>query len=317
MSTVKTSFASFATALLMTASASADVDVVASIKPVHSLVSAVMEGAGAPKLLISGLASPHDFALKPSQASQLQNAKLVFWIGPTLETSLVKPISVLATHATSVELINSPGLIEHKFRHGGLFEANSEVEDALSVVDDHAGHDHDDINPHIWLDPRNAIAMTAQIETSLAKADPDNAGLYKNNSEKLRKQLHALDISLAKELKPVEGKPYFVFHDAYEYFEDRYHVPALGSLTFNPEIQPGARRLDEIQDKINQAGVVCLFSEIQFKSNYVKLLLEGTKAKTAVLDPLGSELKPGPNLYPEMMQDIAREMVECLEEPKA
>ncbi|MEC9264504.1 MAG: zinc ABC transporter substrate-binding protein [Pseudomonadota bacterium] len=329
------------------AAAQAEVAVVASIKPVHSLVTAVMDGVGEPGLIIDGAGSPHTYALKPSQAQMLQSADIVFWVGHELEAFLEKPLETLGANARSVELIDAHDLAKLGFREGGAFEMHDhddahDHKDEPGHKDEHGhdshghdhdhekqaehdhGHDHGDAghddhmdggtDPHIWLDPLNAKAMVHEIEEALAAADPENAARYEANAQALMARLDSLITEIDGELTPVRGKGFIVFHDAYRYFENRFGIAAAGSITISPEVMPGAERVAEIQAKVAELGAACVFAEPQFEPKLVATVVEGTPARTGVLDPLGTEIDNGPDLYFALIRGMARSIKTCLAE---
>ncbi|MBO0129707.1 zinc ABC transporter substrate-binding protein ZnuA [Agrobacterium burrii] len=304
--------------------ATAAPDVVVSIKPVHSLVAAIMRGVGEPQLIVEGAASPHTYNLRPSNARKLEKADLVFWVGPGLEAFLEKPLEALASKATVVELEDAKGLEKLPFREGGPFEAHDHGEEGH---EDHAdgeaahdhGHDHGDhdhehgaYDTHLWLDPANAKAMAQTIETALIAADAGNAATYQANTKKLIDDLDALDTELAETVKPIKDKPFIVFHDAYQYFEHRYGVKTAGSITVSPETLPGADRVKQMQEKVRQLGATCVFAEPQFEPKLISVITEGTAAKSATLDPEAATLEPGPDLYFKLMRGIAGSLKDCL-----
>ncbi len=328
----------FASTMLLAAPAiAAGPNVVVSIKPIHSLVASIMQGVGEPSLIVEGAASPHTYNMKPSNASALQAAKVVFWVGPGLEAFLDKPLDALSSSAKVVELSEAPGLEKLKFREGGAFEAHDhgdeghgdeghkhaegETEhDDAAAPEAAAGHDdghdhehgHGDTDMHMWLDPVNAKAMAAEIEKTLAEADPDNAGAYKANLEALNKRLDDLDAKLAETVAPVKDKPFVVFHDAYQYFENRYKVRVAGSITVSPEVLPGAERLSQIHAKIKELGATCVFAEPQFEPKLINVVIEGTPAKSGTLDPEAGTLDAGPDLYFQLMENIGTSLKTCL-----
>ena len=301
--------------LISTAATAADAPkVVVSIKPIHSLVAAIMQGVGMPDLIVDGASSPHTYALKPSNARSLQQAQLVFWVGPGMEAFLQKPLTALGSNATVVELDDAPGITKLKFREGGAFEPHDDG-DGHDAGDEHAdGHDHDngEFDTHLWLDPHNAKAMAAEITTSLVAADPANALTYEANQKTLNDKLDALDTEIASTVAPVKDKPFIVFHDAYQYFEHRYGVRVSGSITVSPETIPGAQRVAEIHSKVADLGATCVFAEPQFEPKLVNVVLEGTSAKSGVLDPEAATLPQGPDLYFDLMRDIASSLKSCL-----
>ena len=291
--------------------------VVASIKPIHSLVAAVMEGVGTPDLIVKGAASPHTYSMKPSDASALQSADVVFWAGDDLEAFLVKPVATLATTAKVVELVDAPGLARLPFREGGPFEAHEDGTETKAEAEPEAGgheahHHHGATDMHFWLDPENAKAMTAAIETTLAAADPAHAGAYAANAARLEIRLDGLTETIGAQLEPVRGKPFIVFHDAYQYFEKRFGVVAAGSITVSPEQIPGVQRVAAIQAKVKSLGATCVFAEPQFEPKLVSVVTENTDARAGILDPEGAALTDGPQLYFQLIENLATSLEACL-----
>ncbi|MBY2931010.1 zinc ABC transporter substrate-binding protein [Rhizobium leguminosarum] len=301
--------------------------VVTSIKPIHSLVSAIMQGVGEPELIVDGAASPHTYNLKPSNARALQEAKVIFWVGPGLEAFLEKPLQALGRNASIAELDNAPGLVKLPFREGGAFEPHDDAPEHESASGQHesasaapehehdhaeADHDHGAFDTHLWLDPMNAKAMATMITTTLVAADPANALTYQGNAKALDDRLDALDTEIKGIVAPVKGKPFIVFHDAYQYFEHRYGIRVAGSITVSPETIPGAERVSEIHRKAGELGATCVFAEPQFEPRLVNVVIEGTRAKSGVLDPEAATLKAGSDLYFTLMRGIADSMKDCL-----
>jgi len=274
--------------------------VVASIKPVHTLVAGVMQGVGEPLLLVPGSASPHEYSLKPSDARAISKADVLFWIGPDLESFLVKPLANAQT-ARSVVLMNAPGVTVLPLRAGGAWESHQ--------------HDHDHTashDAHIWLDPVNAAAMVRQMVAVLGEADPARQADYTRNGAALVERLDRLNRQLAAELAPVREQPYLVFHDAYQYFEQRYELNAVGSMVLDPERRSGAKRVAEIQTRIRERRVRCVFSEPQFQPALVETVIAGSDARRGVLDPLGADLLAGPDAYFQLLQGLADALRGCL-----
>ncbi|CAN7476400.1 zinc ABC transporter substrate-binding protein ZnuA [Rhizobium sp. LjRoot30] len=319
-------------ALLSAGTAKAEApQVIVSVKPIHSLVAAIMKGVGEPGLIVEGAASPHTYNMKPSNAQKLQDANVVFWVGHGLEAFLDKPLDALGGDATVVALEDAPGLTKLKFREGGAFEAHDhgehEGEEGHAHAGEHAhedGHTHEEagahhheegeFDMHLWLDPVNAKAMADEIEKTLVKVDPANADTYAANAKALDEKLDALDKELADIVAPVKDKPFIVFHDAYQYFEHRYHVRVAGSITVSPENMPGAERIAEIHKKVGDLGATCVFAEPQFEPKLIKVVTEGTPAKSGTLDPEAATLTEGPDLYFDLMRGIATSLKTCLSE---
>jgi zinc transport system substrate-binding protein len=299
--------------------------VVASFKPIHSLVAGVMEGVGTPSLIVKGAASPHTYALTPSDARAIQDAQLVFWVGEGFERFLDKAIETLPQGAKSVELGEIEGLTLLPVREGGIWdehmhegEEHAEGEEHVDGEEHAEGEEHDHDHEHgthdghLWLDPSNAKLMTAAIVAELSAADPANAATYRSNGDKLRERLDALDKEIASFLAPVKQVPFIVFHDAYQYFDKHYDLAGVGSITVNPEQPPGAKRLGEIRDKIVNQQARCVFREPNFEPALVDTVVANTGARTGILDPEGASLNEGPDLYFQIMRNIAASLKTCL-----
>jgi len=284
--------------------------VVVSIKPIHSLVAAVMQGVGEPALLVRGGASPHDYALKPSDAKALKEADIVFWVGESLESFLERPIANLPKKTQVVELMLGAGLQVLEPREGGAWEAHAHGK--AHDHGKHAGEHHGAMNPHLWLDPMNAKEIGAIAAVALAARDTANADKYKANAAALGQRLDALDAELKAALAPVADKRFVVFHDAYQYFEKRYGLNAAGSIMVNPDRPPSAKRLSVIRDRVKTLGATCVFAEPEFEPKLVRTVTEGTSARTGVLDPEGAGLPEGPELYVTLMRNLAKGLTECL-----
>jgi zinc transport system substrate-binding protein len=302
-----------AAALPLTTAAAAEPQVVASIRPIHSLVAGVMQGVGEPALLLSGATSPHDYSLRPSDARALENADVVFWVGDGLEAFLAKPLDALAGDARIVALSNAEGVALLPTRAGGIWEegAHGEHEDADEAhaeEHEHGGHDM-----HLWLDPRNAAAMVDAIVATLAAVDPADGARYQANGRELRQRLAVLDEALSEQLAPVADRPFVVFHDAYRYFVRRYGLDEVGAITIDPQRRPGAQRLTEIRARLQELGAACVFAEPQFEPALVDTVIEGSAARKGVLDPLGATLAAGPDQYFELLDGLAGALVACLE----
>jgi len=284
--------------------------VVASIMPVHALVAGVMEGVGAPVLLIRRGGSPHGYSLRPSEARALSEADLVLWIGGQLETFLARPLAALAGRARVVALSEAAGIRLLPVRRGGAWD--SQGEEAGYLVDEHTEKNGGAADPHLWLDPRNAIGIVHTAVAALVRVDPENTDRYRRNGQGLVARIEALDSEIASQLIAVRERPYVVFHDAYQYFERRYALSAVGSVAVSPDRPPGARSLAEIRMRIAELGAVCVFTEPQFRPALVDTVIAGTDARTAVLDPLGATLPAGPEAYFTLIRGLAAALARCL-----
>ncbi len=328
--------------------ANADIKVVASIKPIHSLASYLMNGVAKPDLIVDGYASPHGFAMKPSHAKMLQNADLIFWVGEDVENFLEKPLGSIAKKAEKIELMQIKGLQVLKFRERNVFDDhNDHGHDDHDKKEDHDGHDthakkdghddhgkkedhddhehdshakkdghddhdghaHGDFDPHIWLDPINAKVILNEMVEHLIKNDPKNEAKYKSNLDKALKDIDKLTIDVMTELSNSVSS--IVFHDAYQYFEKRFNVNILGAFTVNTDVMPGAEQLAEIREIIEHDKVACVFSEPQFNPDIIKAVAKDMNIKTGVIDPLGATLNPGKDLYFSLIKNMSASFKGC------
>ena len=325
---------------------------IGTIKPIHSLLSGVLEGVDTPEIIVDGASSPHTFNLKPSDAHVLEHAEYIFWMGSTVEPYLAKSIKTLGKNATVIELSKLNGLSQLPVRTGGTFEEHDHdhehTEDEAhddhdheheehteqdahddhdheheehAEQDVHDNHDHEheehadhsgEVDQHFWLDPENAKIMVNEIRDILVVAQPNHAETFKKNAAKIENKLDQLTSEIQNQLEPLKGKGFIVFHDAYQHFENRFGVNAIGSILLNPEVPPSAERISEIRHKLKESDATCVFSEPQFQSKLVNTVIEGTNTKTGQLDPLGASISNGPNLYFELMKNIASEMTKCI-----
>lgn len=287
--------------------------VMTSVMPVHSIVSAVMGETGQPELLLEGSMSEHRASFTPQQLAALGRADLVFIVGHGLEAKLAQLSGSDAVNGKRfVELAEAPGIRTLPVREGGAWEGHD---------DDHAaddGHGHGaaegvlSFDPHVWLDPGNAKAMARAVAKELALADPDNAAAYEANAGSFATRLDELSAAIAEDLKPVRQKPYVVFHDAFQYFEERFGLSAVGSIADISASPPSAERLKAIRDKLAAAGALCVFREPQYDDKAVATVIEGSNARGGVLDPIGAGLEPGPDAYEKLLRNLASELAACL-----
>jgi zinc transport system substrate-binding protein len=290
--------------------AQAEIRVVVTSKPIHSLVTSVMGSLGQPTLLVSGTASPHTYAMKPSDAKAVNAAQLFVRVSEDLEPFTAKLVKSLAASVRVETLAKAPGLKLLEKREGGAFEVHA----------GHAGHGHNahqakagaEIDTHLWLDPDNAGVMIARIAQVLSEADPANAAQYATNASAQVEKHKALAADMRRELTPIAGRQFIVFHDAYQYFEAWAGLSAAGSVTTNPEVQPTGKRLSALRAKIKAAGVTCVFAEPQFQPKVIAAVTEGLPVRTGTLDPEGTMLEPGADLYDQLMRKLMAELVKCL-----
>ena len=287
--------------------------VVASIKPIHSLVAGVMGEAGKPRLLLRGAASPHTYQMRPSDARALADADLVVWVGEEMETFLHRAIENLGSRARVVTLEEVPGMRLLRNREGGIWEDHDHEEPHVDKHEGH-GHEHDEFDMHVWLDPGNARRIVDVVAEALVILDPARSATWRANAAAMHKRIAALDSSLEARLAPLRGRAFVVFHDAYQYFERAYGLEGKGAVAVDPARAPSAKRLVELRAALAEHKVRCVFTEPQFKPDLVRTVIEGSNVRSAVLDPIGADRTPGPHAWIEIMRGLGDAMAGCLSE---
>ena len=342
----------------------ADVPRVAvDIAPVHGLVARVMEGVGTPDLVIPPGASPHGYAMRPSEALALERADAVFWIGEALTPWLEGPLDTLASDARVTELLEVPGTLTYEFRTGATFEAHEhgdehhdeghqdEAHDGdehadhadehdhndhdghkdhddhekhadhdahdhdnhadHAAHDDHEGHGHTGLDPHAWLAPANAEVWLMAIAEELSDLDPENAATYKANAVAGKAEIDAAVKEVNALLEPFRAKSFIVFHDAYQYYEKSFGLASAGAISLGDASDPSPARIAEIRNEVAEHGVTCVFSEPQFNPGLVATVLDGTKASTVVIDPIGTSIPTGPTFYTDLITGLGKAIASC------
>jgi zinc transport system substrate-binding protein len=285
-------------------------EVVVTIKPLHALVARVMAGAGTPHLLVQGALSPHAYALKPSDAARLGTADIFIRMSDAMEPFTARIVKSLPRRVHVVTLADTPGLRLLSRRTGALFAAPAEGH-GHSHAPGHS-HDHGTMDGHAWLDPVNARLMVDRIAEALGKRAPAETATFRANAAQLKDDLDALSAELARDLAPVAGKPYVVFHDALQYFEQRYGLKAVGAIAVSPEVPPGARRLSVLRRQIVEQKAACIFAEPHLDTRLVAAVAEGTRARVGTIDPEGIRLEAGPDHYFALLRGLARDLKACL-----
>lgn len=300
-----------ASALLMAGPlSSASAAVVTSIRPLGFIASAIADGVTPTEVLLPDGASPHDFALRPSDIQRLRSADLVLWVGPDMEAFLNKalvPISATRKLAVSELPVVKPLLMK-----GEEDDDHDHAGEAHNHADDDHGHHHGEYNMHVWLSPEIAKVTAIAIHDRLLELMPQNKDKLDANLRQFENLLTQTDKNVGNMLTPVQGKGYFVFHDAYGYFEKHYGLSPLGHFTVNPEIQPGAQRLHQIRTQLVEQKAVCVFAEPQFRPAVINAVAKGTKVRSGTLDPLGTGIALGKDSYGKFLAQLSNQYVSCL-----
>ena len=310
---IKTTLSTAICGLWLSGMVSADVPQVTTDIPVtHSLVTRVMAGIGTPDLIVNRGASPHDYSLRPSNAASLEAADLVFWISSELTPWLEGALKTLAADAKVIELMDTKASTVLPFRDGATFETHSHRH-----KHDEDGHDENEhatanIDPHGWLDPDNGKTWLDVIATELSKIDPENTDIYFENVSQGKTDIDAVISEIDATLATFRGTNFIVYHDAYQYFERRFDVLAAGSISMGDVSDPSPARIAEIRQTVEELDMTCVFSEPQFNPELVATVVDGTKARARVIDPLGTRLTLGADFYLNLLRNIAQTMASCL-----
>ena len=301
-----------AAGFLACGAAAAEIRVVASIAPVHSLVASVMQGVAAPELLVPSNVSEHEYAMKPSDARRIAEADLVVWIGESLEAFLADPLA--NADAAQLELMEVNGMNPLPYGAPEQGEA-SPFEKPAARQEDFAGREaaeHARLDPHVWLDPVRTQTAVRAIAARLAELDPANAAAYQANGAQTVAMLELLDRDIRDRLAPLAERPFVTFHDGYSYFVDRYGLNQVGQFTVDPQRRPGAATIKALRDSVASEGVACVFAEPQYDDSLITSLVGSTDIRRGQLDATGAGLKPGPGLYESLIRSNVQEIETCL-----
>ena len=309
--------------------------VVTDVFPIQLMVTRVMDGVGTPQVLLEPGADPHSYSLKPSQANALSESDIVFWVGSDLAPWLEKPIDTLAVNAVSIQLLESSVTETLIFRedigfevdeddhhddehsneheddhddHGDEHADEHEDENHAEAEEDHHHHDGDD--PHAWLDPKNASAWLEVIASALSEQDPANSGLYATNAKQGAEEIDAVVRQISEKLSFVSGKPFFVYHDGYQYFETAFSLETTAAVSVGDATKPGPARIAALRDLVHEKNVACIIVEPAYSQKLVNTVFEGVDVKTVTADPLGATLDAA--TYTEMLEQLANRFIECL-----
>lgn len=305
-------------ALAFASSAHAEIRVLTSIKPLQLIAAAVQDGVGTPDVLLPPGASPHHFTLRPSDIIRVREADLLYWIGPDLESFLPKVLEGRTDPALAVQ--NIEGLHLRRFGEAHRHENEHAAEHGHQEHGDgQVKGEHDDLHrpgaldAHLWLEPGNARLIAAQIAGDLSVADPANAARYQENLKAFEQRLTALDDVLKERLKPLAGRPFFVFHEAFDYFEEAYGLKHAGVFAVSAEVPPGARKVANMRKRLELAGASCVFSEPPMQPRLAQALSEGLPVRLALLDALGFGVKVDANAYERLLMALGNDLADCLE----
>jgi zinc transport system substrate-binding protein len=297
-------FVAFVASFLLIGSAQAEVKVLTSIKPLQLIAAAVQDGVAIPEVLLPPGASPHNYALRPSDVRKVQSVDLVYWIGPDMEGFLPRVLNGRTLPSVAVQ--DLPGLKLRRF-----------AEDSHSHAEEADEHDHDhrpgSLDAHLWLSPINARVIATKMAADLSAADPANAARYQSNLKAFDERLDALDLRLKARLAGIAGKPYFVFHEAFDYFEEAYGLKHAGVFSVAAEVQPGAQHVSAMRTRLQEVGKTCVFSEPPLRPRLAETLVAGLPVKLAELDALGGYTPATAQGYEQVLEKLGNDLAGCLE----
>ncbi|ARJ43403.1 zinc ABC transporter substrate-binding protein [Pantoea alhagi] len=291
-------------------SAPASAAVIASIKPLGFIASAIADGVTPVEVLLPDGASEHDYALRPSDVKRLQSADLVVWIGPDMEAFISKTASAFPAEK-NLEIAQLPA-VKPLLITGAEEQDEHHEEDEAHHDAAHEHHDHGQYNMHLWMSPEIARQSAVAIHEKLLELMPQRKDKLDANLQQFEADLAKSDTQIAHQLAPLKGKGYFVFHDAYSYFEKHYGLTPLGHFTVNPEIQPGAQRLHQIRTQLVEQKATCVFAEPQFRPAVIDAVARGTQVRKGTLDPLGMGISLAKDSYVKFLSQLSSQYESCL-----
>ncbi|SEF03792.1 MULTISPECIES: zinc ABC transporter substrate-binding protein [Pseudomonas] len=304
MSRLFSTFVAFVASFLLIGSAHAEVKVLTSIKPLQLIAAAVQDGVAIPEVLLPPGASPHNYALRPSDVRKVQSVDLLYWIGPDMEGFLPRVLNGRTLPSVAVQ--DLPGLKLRRF-----------AEDSHSHAEEADEHDHDhrpgSLDAHLWLSPVNARVIATKMAADLGAVDPANAARYQSNLKAFDERLDALDLRLKARLAGIAGKPYFVFHEAFDYFEEAYGLKHAGVFSVAAEVQPGAQHVSAMRTRLQEVGKTCVFSEPPLRPRLAETLVAGLPVKLAELDALGGYTPATAQGYEQVLEKLGNDLAGCLE----
>lgn len=298
---------------LWSISAQAQVQILTSIKPLQLIAAAIQDGQGEPQVLLPPGASPHYFVLRPSDANRLDQADLFYWVGPDLENFLPRLVKQRSQPSVAVQTL--PAL---QLQYFGAAQVHAEDEDEHEHGHTHelVEHDHNHqpgtVDAHLWLLPHNAKVIAQRMSADLSQLDPNNAKQYAANLQAFSQRLDRLDQQLQAQLQPLRSKSFFVFHEAFNYFEQAYGLKHAGVFAVSGELQPGAKHVNQMRQRLQQAGPSCVFSEPPLQPRLAQTLAANLPVKLAELDALGTDIPITATGYEQLLQNLASQFSNCL-----
>lgn len=297
--------------LFSTAAHAAPLTIATDIPPVHALALMVMGDRGEAELLMDQRGDAHDFQLRPSQARLISDADGIIWTGPELAFWLDSTLEAMEREDSALALLHVDGTHERIIGEED-HDDHADHDDHEAEHSEHEGHDHSGLDPHAWLSPENGHLWLGAIADYLTQLDPEGADTYAANAKAAQDRIASLEAVITTTLAPYQDQGIVVFHDAYGYFTDHFGIKVTGTIASSEAATPGARHLSDLRDHITEDGVTCIFSEPQHDPAYIEAIAKELNLRTGVLDPMGSTLPAGPDLYPQLLENLADSIATCL-----
>ncbi len=276
--------------------------VISSVRPIGFITEAIASGVTNTDILLPDGASPHTYSLKPSDLAKIKNADLIIWVGEDMEVFMPTVLKNV-DEQKQIELMDVPEI-------KSLLRTNHHDEE---IPHDDNDHHHGEYDEHIWLSPKIAKIIAKSIHDKLIELYPNKVQLLDANLNEFITNLSETEQNIAKKLISVQNRGYFVFHDAYGYFESQFGLKNLGSFTINPAVQPGVQTVYAIQKKLAEHQAVCVFREPQFSPAVIKKLVNGTNVKIGELNPLGTGIIVEKGAYSHFLLTLTQELLDCLD----
>ena len=273
-------------------------NVVVSIRPIHSIVSALMEGVSEPRLLLDSNESAHTFHLKPSQLKLLSNADLLITIGDSFESGLSKVIR-------NIDQNYRLNLSEIKELQIYDFRDHNEIE--------HDEHDEHNKDLHLWLDVGNVQIIAEKIKQKLIEINPSNKEKYNTNYLELKSKLNQLEEKIQFQLEPIKSTPFAIYADILQYFEKNFDLNKPVIIAPYHGARLSINRVIKAKNKMKNQKTRCLIYGSENTSKQINVLTEGLDIKAHSVDILGVKLEPGSEQYFDLMKEISNQLASCLE----
>lgn len=275
--------------------------ILSTIKPIHSLVAAIVGDHGESELIIPKHASPHHYSLKPSDLRRINTADLIFRIDAKLESFLLKSLRnvskakvITLSQAEDLTLLEAKGSHEHE---------------------DEAHHDENEVvalDYHLWLNPDNAIAMIHLIRDTLSNLAPANKDDFAKNTQQLIESINNKNQEITQQFETVITTPFLVTHDAWQYFTKHYQLNQIGSVSAQEHLRPSAKAISEARTALVNSKIKCLVTEPNLKKKTLRVLTEDLPINITEIDPLGQAIPESNLAYPQLLQYTADKLLNCL-----